>query len=533
MTFSPNIGDPICIGSETYYFEPNPAAGTFVYKQTGKKGTVFQIANRDQTAKYALKVFHPAYRTVEVVRSAESIAQYQSLVGLQVCSRVILRKETHGDLVSLHPELEFAVFMPWIEGDTWEDNIFKQQPLSADESFQYGQYMAAILAGLEMNGLAHCDIAGANVILCDGRIELVDVEDMFGPGFSQPTSPPAGQDGYAFRYALPKSGLWCAAGDRFAGAVILTETLLWHHQLFRDKRDSSAFFSKSETLKQEKSERYLLAQSLLRSRYGSEVAGLFEAAWFSQSLADCPTLTQWYNTLNSGVVDESQTAIEDARPIELPSAGPGGGAFGEWGRSERSPRGQAPVLPSPVPGSRLKLNPLELALLIIGLPMLGVCAVISLTPVLTQNTLVVDYLWGDLPLIALVPPILHAAYKRLWATVAGYLATAIVSGLVVQLLVGTFSEGAAVDLLAGSIISGLLIALLYWLADKYLAVGKSGARELIALMVIVTIATTVLYFITFWYIPIFIWLAPVFCLVGWAIGDRVRRTIIHWRDPSR
>ena len=175
MTFSPNIGDPICIGSETYYFEPNPAAGTFVYKQTGKKGTVFQIANRDQTAKYAFKVFHPAYRTVEVVRSAESIAQYQSLVGLQVFSRVILRKETHGDLVSLHPELEFAVFMPWIEGDTWEDNIFKQQPLSADESFQYGQYMAAILAGLEMNGLAHCDIAGANVILCDGRIELVDV----------------------------------------------------------------------------------------------------------------------------------------------------------------------------------------------------------------------------------------------------------------------------------------------------------------------------------------------------------------------
>ena len=144
MAFSPNIGDPISIGAETYYFEPNPAAGTFVYKQTGKKGTVFQIADKDQTAKYALKVFHPAYRTAEVVRSAESIAQYQSLVGLQVCARVILRKETHGDLIKQHPELEYAVLMPWIEGDTWEDRVYKQYPLSADESHQYGTYMASV-----------------------------------------------------------------------------------------------------------------------------------------------------------------------------------------------------------------------------------------------------------------------------------------------------------------------------------------------------------------------------------------------------
>jgi len=533
MAFSPNVGDPISIGTETYYFEPNPVAGTFVYKQTGKKGTVFQIANEDRTVKYALKVFHPAYRTSEVVRSAESIAQYQSLVGLQVCSRVILRKETHGDLVKEHPELEYAVLMPWIEGDTWEDKIFKQQPLTADESLQYGMYMAAILAGLETNGLAHCDIAGANVILCDGRIELVDVEDMFGPGFSQPTSPPSGQDGYAFRFALPDSGLWCAAGDRFAGAVILTETLLWHHQIFRERRDSSAFFSKSETLRQHKSQRYLLVQSLLRSRYGSEVTGLFEAAWFSQSLAECPTLTQWYNSLNSGVVDQTQTTLEEVSPIEFPSVGPGGGAFGEWGRTGHSAKTQAPILPEPVSGSRLKLSLLELALLIIGLPALGVCAVVSLTPVLSQNTLVVDYLWGDLPLVALVPPILYAAYKKLWATVTGYIATAIVSGLVVQFLVGTLSDGTAIDLLAGAGISGLLIALLYWLADKYLAIGKSTVGEPFALAVIVTIATTVLYIITFGYIPIFIWLAPIFCLVGWVIGDRVRRTIIHWRDPGR
>jgi hypothetical protein len=190
------------------------------------------------------------------------------------------------------------------------------------------------------------------------------------------------------------------------------------------------------------------------------------------------------------------------------------------------------VLPSPLVGPRIKLTVLEIALLLIGLPILGLCGVVTLTPVLTQNAIVVDYLWGDLPLIALVPSILQSAYKKLWATIAGFLVTAVVSGVVVQFLVGTITEATLIDLVGGVAVSALLIGLLLWLAEKLFAVSASSGRELTALSITVTVGTTILYLIAFGYIPIFIWLAPVLCVVGWVLGDCVRRGIIHWRDPG-
>jgi hypothetical protein len=89
-----------------------------------------------------------------------------------------------------------------------------------------------------------------------------------------------------------------------------------------------------------------------------------------------------------------------------------------------------------------------------------------------------------------------------------------------------------IDLVGGVAVSALLIGLLLWLAEKLFAVSASSGRELTALSITVTVGTTILYLIAFGYIPIFIWLAPVLCVVGWVLGDCVRRGIIHWRDPG-
>src|SRR5439155_4722011 len=98
--------------------------------------------------------------------------------------RSVFTKATHPELLTRYPALEYGVLMPWLPGLTWYDIVTTKAPLAPQESLKLAQAASSILANFEERSLAHCDIAGANVITDRkaGQIELVDIEEMYGQG---------------------------------------------------------------------------------------------------------------------------------------------------------------------------------------------------------------------------------------------------------------------------------------------------------------------------------------------------------------
>jgi ribosomal protein L40E len=200
------------------------------------------------------------------------------------------------------------MLMPWIPGTTWFDIITRRVVLTPRESVQFAQAAAHVLATIEANGLTHCDIAGANVMIdrAAGSVELVDIEEMHGPGMPRPVELSAGQEGYQHRSSA-HDGQWTAEGDRFGGAILLAEMLTWHNPDVRNHSADEHYFAASE-MQQPDSPRYELLHEILRGDYTLELADHFEAAWRSAKLRDCPPLSVWQTAL--GKLDPSKLAAQ-------------------------------------------------------------------------------------------------------------------------------------------------------------------------------------------------------------------------------
>src|SRR5690606_1570520 len=166
--------------------------------------------------------------------------------GLEVCNRECLHNARHADILSQYPDLEFAVLMPWIGGSTWYDMVIGMTPLTRHEALAYADAVAQVLAQLEEARLAHCDISAANVIIHPNtdRAHLIDVEDLYAPGFDAPAARPAGTDGYAHHEV--KSGYWGPYADRFSGAVIISEMAAWHVPEIRKQAEEEHYFAVDE-----------------------------------------------------------------------------------------------------------------------------------------------------------------------------------------------------------------------------------------------------------------------------------------------
>ena len=292
MAFRPQVNEELLIGGVTYRIAEHPAAPGFPYGQAGRRAIVYQVVAGDD--KRALKVLTPRFRTPALVLVAQNLAPFASLPGLQVCERTVLTPERHSILLQQHPDLAYAVLMPWIEGPTWMETMIQKRALTPEASLSLARSLAGILAAMEGEGLAHCDLSGPNVMLPpEGGVVLVDVEEMYGAGFEQPEVLSSGSSGYAHRSAA--EGLWGPEADRFAGAVMLAEMLGWCDERVREAAWGEQYFGNDEV--QEETERYWLLVEVLRERWGDSVARLFERAWRSETLADCPTLGEWLRAL--------------------------------------------------------------------------------------------------------------------------------------------------------------------------------------------------------------------------------------------
>jgi hypothetical protein len=312
MSFRPNVHDELTIDGVTYRIAEHPAAPGIPYGQEGRAGIVYQLLpsptgrGAGGEGAMALKVFRARFRTPALVSQAEKLAAFADLPGLTVCRRTVLTPTRHADLLRREPDLTYAVLMPWIEGPTWTEVMLEKRPLTPQQALDLARAFADILSRMEQNGIAHCDLSGPNVLLpmlagqtADRRpqtayrppsaVELVDVEGLYAPGLPRPEALPSGSSGYAHRTA--REGLWGPTADRFAGAVLLAEMLGWCDPQVVQAAWGESYFDPQEM--QQDTPRYRTLMAALERRWGSNVARLFERAWRSDSLLDCPTFGEW------------------------------------------------------------------------------------------------------------------------------------------------------------------------------------------------------------------------------------------------
>jgi hypothetical protein len=297
--FNPDLTTQLRINGSTYTFSPHPAVSSLVWGQEGRRAVVYRIVEmrrRREGLPYALKVFRPAHRRPALVDAAAALNIYADLPGMRVGEQTVLTHETYPKLIATHEDLEYAMVMPWIEGATWFDHLNERRALTLKESRLLATHMAHILSKLEVEGLAHCDLSSANVIIAPSltELDLVDVEDFYGPGMPRPPSLPAGSAGY--QHKTSGEGQWGPLGDRFAGAILIAEMLGWAHPAVRTLRYAESFFAPQEM--QQSTTRFRVLRGVLRI-HGEPLAELFEQAWRSDTLVDCPPLAAWYDILEN------------------------------------------------------------------------------------------------------------------------------------------------------------------------------------------------------------------------------------------
>lgn len=318
--FNPSPYDRIVIGGQTYQVMPHPSVPAFAFGQEGRKALVYQIANTADGSLYALKEFKEAFRVPELVDVCDALARFSSWRGLEVCARQCLHAGQHDDALANYPDLEFAVLMPWITGSTWYDIVVGEKPLGRLDALTFANATAEVLSALEESSLAHCDIAAPNVIINPntGHTHLIDVEDLYAPGFASPSALPAGTAGYAHKVA--SEGLWSPTADRFAGAILLAEMATWHDPAIRKASDEEHFFGPAEM--QLDSPRYQLMLATL-SGMDTRLAELLDMAWRSETLDDCPRLSDWRNVIYDVFRREQiSKVVADWQPIAVPGGMP-------------------------------------------------------------------------------------------------------------------------------------------------------------------------------------------------------------------
>jgi len=314
MIFRPTINDTITIEGRQYRFVEHPSAPGMVYAQQGRRATVYKLVDSSETVK-ALKVFLPHFREPRLIRVVQCLQPYASLPGLQACERMVLTTGKHGELLKTYPDLDYAFVMPWVDGPTWMETILGRDVLAPERSIKLAHGLARLLVSMEEQGLAHCDISGTNIILApnNGKLALIDLEEMFGPDFQKPEELSSGSSGYG--HASIARGVWDAQGDRFAGAVVLAEILGWCEAAIRDASWDESYFDPKDI--HQKGDRYTRLFNVLSQRWGGGVAALFERAWTSKTLSECPTFAEWLVAL------PQETPVVIAADREAPAVSPG------------------------------------------------------------------------------------------------------------------------------------------------------------------------------------------------------------------
>jgi hypothetical protein len=272
---------------------------------SGARATVFNVSEGRQS--WALKVFKRRFRSEHQSTHGARISKLKGLPGLRAAERLVIALDDPA--VQKHPDLAYAVFMPWITGSTWFDTLAEarsgERYLEPAVALRLCHAFLSVMTGLAEYGLAHTDVASGNVVIDPQQctVELIDLEEMFGPGFPQPSQLNRGSPGYAHpETAHPNfGGFWSAESDRFATAVLAAEILaLADPRLVEIAGTAGGFFDEGELQGDSPRARSLRKHlHLICPPFGA----LFDRAWTAPTVAVCPSVGELLSTLAAVIRD--------------------------------------------------------------------------------------------------------------------------------------------------------------------------------------------------------------------------------------
>ena len=288
------------IGEAYFEFLPHPlfpddAEAVFVLE--GGTAFIYKLRHVDTGEQYALKVFKRDSRNEQIAYITATLTQYADLPEIQATSRVCLTPKAYPEMVRTYPEIAYAILMPWLDAPTWTGILLNPQTSAAytrEQALSLAKATANALSKLETYGLAHADIAGGNIVPAANRqqVQLLDPESMYLPGMPIPRKVSQGTPGYQHQHLGPH-GQWCPEGDRFAGAILLSEMLTWWNPRVRARvaDDAETVFRPEELQAPE----VPCLQAVRDTLYTLNplVLELFDRAWLSRTLTDCPPLRTW------------------------------------------------------------------------------------------------------------------------------------------------------------------------------------------------------------------------------------------------
>ena len=262
MPFRPNVFEIISIDGKEYRFNPHPANTESAFAITGKRATIYQLQD-EQGALFALKVFSLAYRSPQIAAQAKQLASLQSIPGLEACKRRVLIPVEQAELVITHPELRYAVLMPWLPGRTLEELLSEEDALTPEQGLMAAQKLAETLAELEARGVVHGNLNPVNVLVDLSTpdkvaIHLVGLEGM--------------------RFDAAQGAEYDATSDRFTGAMLLAELL------------------SGEVVREDVASQEDVAE-IIEDRWGRAICDVYERAVSSPTPAQCPPFTEWIDAL--------------------------------------------------------------------------------------------------------------------------------------------------------------------------------------------------------------------------------------------
>lgn len=301
---------------ERYVVQPLPSAPHIPYSSEGGRAFVYQLKDQKGDC-FALKVFKRKFRGASLADSTHHLAQIEKFEGLRAASRrVLLPGET---IIEKHPDLAYAMLMPWISGSTWFDVLVNARDKGTYFNSEFAVKLSAqflkVMAGLEREGYAHSDISQGNLIVGQQQpeVQLLDLEDMYLPGAPPPAQDYKGSPGYRHRSGDQGATTWCSEGDRYSTAVMAAEMLLLTNQQAASLATDTGYFM-SHCQDPVGQERFEMAKDMLRN-IAPGFTELFQKAWHSESLSDCPKIADLREAINETAA--KTTTINVAPPPKV------------------------------------------------------------------------------------------------------------------------------------------------------------------------------------------------------------------------
>lgn len=286
--------------SSNFRFAPLPQSPQMVFKMKAGQATIYQMLDDNQN-KWAMKVFLPNFRTEKVISARERLKNLVGKPGLAAATRIVFTKED--EIVGEFGELEYAVLMPWILGQTCFDmytiNAKSPTKYTREEVVTRSRDVITVIGGLEKESYTHTDVSSGNLIFSSGRsdrpstgnaihggTQLIDLEDIYfwgkGNGAAEKAHYTTGYGHPSLRQGATTA---CPAGDRYATIILVAEILMLSEPDLASKVTADGYFLGDITDPTAR-ERYETAQRRLKQLYPAFADALADA-WRSKTLEDC------------------------------------------------------------------------------------------------------------------------------------------------------------------------------------------------------------------------------------------------------